>query len=82
MNEPNRDGVQEVQLLAPLPPGRDETRLFQQPEMFHDAEASHRQPLLESAQGLSVFLEQFVEQLSTSRIRERFEHIIHGQKNT
>jgi len=31
---------------------------------------------------LSVVLEQFVEQLSASRVRERFEHLIHAGDNT
>src|ERR1700733_14638618 len=78
MDQSDRDGVQIMQLLAPLPPGRDQTGLLQQLEMLHDAEARHRQPLLERLQCLSVLLEELVEQLSARGVRERFEHIVHG----
>ena len=81
VDESDRDGVQEMQLLAPLPPGHDQARLFQQLQMLHHPETRHRQPLFESAQGLPVRLEQLVQQLprvgsasalNTSSMGERY----------
>ena len=81
MDEPDRDGVQEMQLLAPAPPGHDQTRLFEQLQVLHHAEARHRQPLFERAQRLPVLLEQLVEQAAPRRVGEGFEHVVHGGDN-
>jgi hypothetical protein len=62
VDEPDRDRVQVVQLLAALAPGRDQVRLLQHPQVLHDSEARHRQPRLEGGQGLAVLLEQRVQQ--------------------
>src|SRR4029077_20979340 len=77
VDEPDRDGVQEVELL-PAAPARDhEIGLLQQPEVLHDAEARHGQALLERTQRLPVLLEELVEQSSPGRVAERLEHLIH-----
>jgi hypothetical protein len=79
VDEPDRDGVQEMQLLASAPPGGDETRLFEQFQMLHDAEPRHRQPLFERAQRLAVLAEEFVEQAAARRVGEGFEDVVHGE---
>jgi len=78
VNEPDRDGVEEVQLLAAALAGLDQARLLQHPQMLHHTEACHRQSPLELAQGLSVALEERVEQATASGIGKRLEHLVHG----
>ena len=56
----------------------DEARLLQHPQMLHDAEARHRQPLLERAEGLPVLLKQRIEQAPPGRIGEGSEDTVHG----
>jgi hypothetical protein len=53
-------------------------RLGRHPEVLHHAEAGHRQPPLERAEGLSVLLEQLVEQAPAGRVGERPEHFVYG----
>ena len=42
MDEPDRDGIQEVELFAALPLGDHEAGLLQLPQVLHHAEARHR----------------------------------------
>ena len=77
MDEPNRDRVQEVELLATLAPRRDEIRLLEHPQVLHHAEAGHRQALLERRQCLPVLGEELVEELAPRRIGKRPEHRVH-----
>jgi hypothetical protein len=79
VDEPDRDGIQEVQLLAPTPPGRDQTRLLEHPQVLHDADARHRQRLLQRDERLPILLEQRVEQAPPSRICESPEHHVHDR---
>jgi hypothetical protein len=78
VDEPDRDRVQEVELLAPTPLRGHETRFLEHPEVLHDAEARHRQPLLERAECLPVLLEQLVEQAAARRVGEGLEHCVHA----
>jgi hypothetical protein len=77
VDEPDRDRVQEMQLLATLAPGRDQPRPLEHPQVLHDAEAGHRQALLERAQRLTVLLEQLVQQAAPGRVGKRLEHRVH-----
>ena len=74
----DRDGVQEVQLLAPALLRDHETGLFQHAQMLHHPEARHRQPPFERAQRLAVVLEQCVEELAPRRSGEGSEDRFHG----
>ena len=82
MDEPDRDGVQEVELLAPAPRGHDEPGLLEHPQVLHHAEARHRQPPLERAQRLPVLAEELVEQAPPGRVGERPEHLVHAADYT
>jgi hypothetical protein len=78
VNEPDRNGVQEVQLLA-APAARDhDAGLLEDPQMLHHAEPRHRQPLLERAERLAVLLEQLVEQAPARRVGQCFEDLVHS----
>ena len=78
VDEPDRDGIQEVQLLAPASLRHDEAGLLEDPQVLHDAEARHRQTLLQRAQRLPVFLKQLVEQPPARRVGEGLEHRVHA----
>jgi cysteine desulfurase len=51
-----------VQLLPAALPGRHQVRLLEHAQVLHDAEAGHRQALLECAQRLPVLPEQLIEE--------------------
>jgi hypothetical protein len=78
VDEPDRDWVQEVELLAPAPPRRDEIGFLEYAQVLHDAEARHRQAQLECAERLPVLSEELVEQGPASGIGESLEHRVHG----
>src|SRR5207245_3618293 len=44
VDEPDRDRVQEVELLPPSPPGDHQARLLELPEVLPHAEAAPRKP--------------------------------------
>ena len=77
VDEPDRHGVQVVQLLAALPPCDDEPGLLEQLEVLHDAEAGHREPLHERTERLPVLAIERVEQLPASRVGQCAEHRVH-----
>jgi hypothetical protein len=79
VDELDRDRVQEVELLAAAAPGRDQVRVLEHLEVFHHAEAGHRQPCLELGQRLPVVGEELVEELPPRRVGERLEHRIHAR---
>ena len=79
MNEPDRNRVQEVELLASASFGHDETRLLELPEMLHHAKARHPEPPLERGEGLPIVLEERVEQAPPRGIGHRPEHLVHAQ---
>ena len=78
VDEPDRDRVQEVELLPPLPRGDDETRLLQHLQVLHDTEARHAEAGLECAQRLPVLAEERVEETPARGIGEGFEHRVHA----
>src|SRR4051794_26994223 len=80
VDEPDRDGVEEVQLLAAAPASDYEVRLLEHLQVLHHAEARHRQPALERGERLAVLLEQEVEQRPPRRVRQRLEHLVHDQR--
>ena len=80
--ESNRDGIQEVKLLAPAPSGHDETSLLKHPQVLHDTEARHRQTSLERPQGLPILIKEFVKQASTCRVGQGSEHFVHISRLT
>ena len=53
--------------------------VLEHPQVLHDAEPGHREPLLELAERLPVALVQRVEQTPPGRIGERPEHLVHGR---
>jgi hypothetical protein len=77
VDEPDRDGVQKMELFAPAPSGDDETRLLEHLEVLHDAEAGHGEPPLERGQVLAILTEELVQQAAPSRVGEGFEHLVH-----
>src|SRR5687767_9723506 len=77
VDEPDRNRIQEVELLAAPAPRRDQPRLLEHPQVLHDGETRHRQPALERAQRLSVALEERVEQTASRGVREGLEHGVH-----
>ena len=81
MDEPDRDRIEEMELLAATAPCGHEPRVFEHAEMLHHADARHRQSGLERAQRLAVLAEQLVEQTPSSRVGERFEHLVHALNN-
>jgi len=78
VDEPDRDRVQEVELLAPSPPGDHEARLLELLQVLHHAEARHLEAPLERAQRLPVLAEELVEQAPPRRIGEGSEHRVHA----
>ena len=70
-DEPDRDGVEVVVLLAADAAGLDQAGLLEDIEVAHHAEARHRgQGRRELAEGLSVAIEQPVEEQAPARITE------------
>ena len=78
MDEPDRDGVQVVELLAASPLADHEARLLELLEVLHDAEARHLEACLERMQRLAVLTEELVEQAPSGRIGKGSEHLVHG----
>jgi hypothetical protein len=78
VDEPDRNRVEEVVLLAAAPARDHEAGLLEHLEVLHHAEARHRQPLLERAERLPVLLEQLVEQAAARRVGEGLEHGVHA----
>jgi len=82
VDEPDRDGVQEVQLL-PAPALRDdEAGVLEHAQVLHHAEARHVEARLQRAQRLRVLAEELVEQVAPGRIGQGPEHVVHGPDNT
>jgi hypothetical protein len=80
VDEPNRYRIEEVELLSATASGDDESRVLENLEMLHDAEARHHETLLERTQRLAVLAEEFIEQLAPSRIRQCPEDLVHTVK--
>jgi hypothetical protein len=74
VNQPDRDGVQEVQLLPPRSARDDEPGVLEQPQVLHDPEAGHLQLGRELRERAAVTLEEPVEQEAPRRVGERAEY--------
>jgi hypothetical protein len=71
VDESDRDRVEEVALLAPLAPGRDQARLLEHAEVPHDAEPRHRRQVrAQLAERLAIALEEPVEEQAPARVAE------------
>jgi hypothetical protein len=75
----DRDGVQEVELLAPAALADHESRLLEYPQVLGDPEARHLEALDERAERLPVALEEGVEQRAPGGIGEGLEDVVHGK---
>jgi hypothetical protein len=82
VDEPDGDGVEEMQLLPPPSAGDHEAGLLELLEVLHHAEARHREALLEGAEGLAVVAVELVEQLPPGGVGERSEDLVHGDDDT
>ena len=78
VDEPDRDGVQVVELLAATPLGGHQARFLELLQVLHHAEARHREPLRQCAQRLPVLAEELVEKAPPRRIGEGSEHRVHA----
>ena len=81
MDEPDRDRVEEVELLPAALLRDHEPGFLEHLEVLHHAEARHLEVLLERTERLAVLPEQLVEQLPTGRISQGFEHRVHTRDN-
>jgi hypothetical protein len=84
VDEPDRDRVEEVELLPALLAGDDEPRLLQHLQVLHDPEAGHRELGLQLGQRAAVTREEQVEQEATRGVGKRLEHAVvvgHAMEN-
>ena len=72
-----RHWIEIMQLLAPTPDDDDEIRRFQQKEVLGHRLPRHVEVLAQFTERLPVVLVQLIEQLSTTFVRQCFEHCIH-----
>jgi hypothetical protein len=70
VDESDRDGVEEMELLAASPLGDHQARLLELLEVLHHPEAGHRKALDERVQRLAVLAVELVEEAAPSRIGE------------
>src|SRR3954451_2420653 len=74
VDQPDRDGIEVVELLAARFPADDEAGALEDPQVLHHAEARNPQLRLELGERAAVTLEEPIEKESTRRVRERTEH--------
>ena len=84
MDLPDRDGVEEVQLLPSGSSGDDQPGALELPQMLHDPEPRHVYSGLELREREAIALEEPIEQQPTRWIGERLEHavVIHASIDT
>jgi hypothetical protein len=82
VDEADRHRVEEVELLPTAATGDHEPGVLEQLQVLHDAEAGHREALLEGVERLAVLPEQLVEQSPAGRVGEGSEHGVHTTDNT
>jgi hypothetical protein len=80
VDEPDRNRVQEVQLLATPTPGCHQTGLLELPQVLHDTEASDLEARFEGGERLAVAAEELVEQTPPGRIGQGPEHLVHARE--
>ena len=65
-----------MQLLPAGPAGDDETGIFQNLQMLHDAETCHFQTGLQVFQRAAVALKEQVQEEATRRVGKRLEYVV------
>ena len=80
-DELDRNGVEEVELLASPPERRHQTGLFEHLEVLHHAEARHLELAVELGQRAAVPFEQEIQQMPPRGIGERPEDEIVVQRH-
>ncbi len=73
VDQPDRDGVEEVELLPARPARDDEPGVLEHAQVLHDPEAGHLQLGLELGERAAVALEEPVEEKAPGRVGERLE---------
>ena len=81
VDEPDRDWVEVVQLLASTAPAHDEARLLEQAQMLGHGDAGHGVRCCQRDERLTVLLIQGVQERSSGRICKRPKHHIHSAYN-
>src|SRR5262245_63661951 len=77
MDEPNRNRVQKVQLLATRSTREDETRSLQHLQVLHHAETRHLfQLVLKFQERASIPREQQIKQEASCRVGKSFEDLV------
>ena len=76
VDQPDRDRVEEVELLPAFLPRDDEPRLLEELQVLHDPEPRHLQLGLELRQRAAVALEELVEQEPTGGVGQSPEHTV------
>ena len=72
VDEPDRDRVEVVPLLATVPPRRDEIRFLKDVQVPHDPEAGHRRQVgAQLSERLAIALEQPIEKEPPARVAKR-----------
>src|SRR5688500_15671934 len=84
VDQPDRYGIKEVQLLPAQPPRDDEARVFEDAEVLHDAEAGHIQLGLELGERAAVTREEPVEQEASRWVSQCLEYavVVVGHRST
>ena len=78
VNEPERDRVQEVQLLPAQLARGDEPGPLEHAEVLRDPEARHGKTATELLERLPVPLAESIEELAPALVGERLEHLVHA----
>ena len=84
VDQPDRNRVEEVELLPTCFAGDHEARVFEHAQMLHDAEPGHLHLGLELGERAAVTLEEPVEEMAARRIGECLEHgiVVHAPNDT
>jgi len=72
----DRDGVEEVQLLPPRPSGDDEARLLQHRQVLHNPEPGHVEALQQLRQRAAVTREELVQEVPAGGVGQCLEHLV------
>lgn len=81
VDEPDRDGVQEVELFPAAASGHDQAGFLELLEVLHHAEAADAEACLERAERLPVLTEELVEEAAPRRVGQCLEHFVHAIQN-
>jgi hypothetical protein len=73
----DRDGIQEMELLAATPQADDKIGRFENFQVLGDGLARHFESLAQFAERLAVLRPQAIEQLPATGVGEGLEHFVH-----